>query len=263
MESKNKYVKNPLSIIAIFASLSEAIATGVLPFLTIELQKIFIWFVMGFPVMLVLLFFFTLHKKYHALYAPSDYKSDDSFTGLALDFRSQNKTEMLEKKREEISEIEDSQNNDLKSSPVYQSLVNNPKVEYFLAEELALKKLAELYEDRFYKNQVLKLNGNQYQIDGLVNTSEELSIFEIKYFPHLNTPLNGIGRTYSYFEKICQKINKDDYNIITFNIIIVTAIEESEKNELLHKVNEMLAQRSLKINIKIFDLNDLKNEFEL
>ncbi len=263
MDSKVKYVKNPLSIIALFASLSEAIATGVLPFLSGELQKIFIWFVMGFPVMLVSLFFYTLHKKHHVLYAPSDYKSDESFTGLALDIRAQNKIEIMAKNREELIEIENHQDDEQKTASAFQTFVNNPKIEYFLAEELALKKLSEKYGDCLLTNQVLKINNNQYQVDGLVNTTSELSIYEIKYFPRLMTPLNGIGRTYSYFEEINKNINANEYLFATYNIIIVTSINDEEKKKLLERVKDMLLNRKLKINLSVYDFQELKKEFGL
>ncbi len=72
-------VKNPLSVIAIFAGVAEISGTGVLPFIAPENQETYIWFLMIFPFTLVLLFFSTLNWNHRALYAPSDYKSDESF----------------------------------------------------------------------------------------------------------------------------------------------------------------------------------------
>ncbi len=72
-------VKNPLSVIAIFAGVAEISGTGVLPFITPDNQELYIWFLMFFPFTLVLLFFATLNWNHKSLYAPSDYKSDESF----------------------------------------------------------------------------------------------------------------------------------------------------------------------------------------
>ena len=47
-------IKNPLSIIAIFAALAEVSGTIVLPLLKEPVQVIFVWFVMLFPALLVL-----------------------------------------------------------------------------------------------------------------------------------------------------------------------------------------------------------------
>ena len=66
-------VSNPLTIIAIFAGLAEALATIALVQLPPEIQSIFVYFVMAFPSGIVLLFFYVLYFKNTVLYAPSDY----------------------------------------------------------------------------------------------------------------------------------------------------------------------------------------------
>lgn len=77
-----KHIKNPLTIIAIFSTLAEAAGVAVLPFVSEELQRIFIWYVIGFPILLVILFFITLNFNRQALYAPSDYKNESNFIKL-------------------------------------------------------------------------------------------------------------------------------------------------------------------------------------
>jgi len=48
-------IQNPLTIIAIFAGLAEIAGTVALATVNREIQPTFVWFVMGFPVLLVLL----------------------------------------------------------------------------------------------------------------------------------------------------------------------------------------------------------------
>lgn len=95
-------VKNPLSVIAIFAGVAEISGTGVLPFISPENQYFYIWFLMSFPFTLVILFFATLNWNHKSLYAPSDYKSDESFLE-SLSRRNSRRTEiaMMEKIIEE------------------------------------------------------------------------------------------------------------------------------------------------------------------
>ncbi|MCE5194901.1 MAG: hypothetical protein LLF28_05510 [Nitrospiraceae bacterium] len=76
---KQEIIKNPLTLIATFASLSDVAMTAVLPFLSTEIQNILIWFVIGYPVLLVCGFFYILIWKREALYAPSDFKDDASW----------------------------------------------------------------------------------------------------------------------------------------------------------------------------------------
>jgi hypothetical protein len=74
-----KQVSNPLTLIAVFASLAEVAATAALPTLDGTVQAQFVWFVMLFPVLLVVLFFVTLNWNHRVLYAPSDYTDETNF----------------------------------------------------------------------------------------------------------------------------------------------------------------------------------------
>jgi len=77
-----KKISNPLTIIAIFAGVSEAFATGALAILPVDVQKVFVYFVMLFPTMIVVLFFLVLYFKNWVLYAPSDYENQDHYVNI-------------------------------------------------------------------------------------------------------------------------------------------------------------------------------------
>src|SRR5205823_5216643 len=77
-----KAVSNPLTVIAIFAALSEVASTLALAAVDASLQGTFVWFVMLFPVLLVVLFFLTLNFNPKVLYAPSDFRADENFLNL-------------------------------------------------------------------------------------------------------------------------------------------------------------------------------------
>jgi hypothetical protein len=79
MIDKVKPINNPLTIIAIFAALAEIASTVSLKLISPELQKFFIWFVMGFPLLIVITFFRILIKQPNVLYGPGDYRDDQSF----------------------------------------------------------------------------------------------------------------------------------------------------------------------------------------
>ena len=78
-----KRINNPLTVIGIFAAIAEVSMTVALGFLTPTLLNIFIWFVMLFPVLLVVLFFLTLNFNHAVLYAPSDFKNEENFMAVA------------------------------------------------------------------------------------------------------------------------------------------------------------------------------------
>lgn len=77
-----KKIKNPLTIIGLFAGIAEIAGTTVLPLVSENVQNIFIWYVMGFPVLLVILFFITLNFNPKVLYSPSDFTDEKNFMTL-------------------------------------------------------------------------------------------------------------------------------------------------------------------------------------
>lgn|GEM_PF-2656667 len=80
--ANNKKISNPLTLISIFAGIAEIAGSIVLVQLPEKMQAIFVWFVMGFPLLLVILFFATLIKKPKVLYGPEDFSNDESFLRL-------------------------------------------------------------------------------------------------------------------------------------------------------------------------------------
>ena len=72
-------IATPLTVITIFATLSETSAAISLPFLDDEDKEIYIWFLISFPFYLLLLFFATLNFNYRSLYAPSDFEKGKHF----------------------------------------------------------------------------------------------------------------------------------------------------------------------------------------
>lgn len=79
MLEKLGHIKNPLTVIAMFAGIAELSGTVVLPFLEKPIQETYIWFLMGFPVLMIYLFYKTLWRDHTVLYAPSDFQKDESF----------------------------------------------------------------------------------------------------------------------------------------------------------------------------------------
>ena len=79
MLDKIRNIKNPLTVIGIFAALTEVGGIVVLPFLSDANQSTFMWFLILFPSALLILFFVTLNFNPTVLYAPSDFQEDSSY----------------------------------------------------------------------------------------------------------------------------------------------------------------------------------------
>jgi len=91
-----KTIANPLTIIGLFAALSEVAMVVALKSVDPDQQYVFIWFVMGFPALLVVLFFITLNFNHEVLYAPSDYRDDATFIAMSGIQRISSKLEQAE-----------------------------------------------------------------------------------------------------------------------------------------------------------------------
>ncbi|MCU7248512.1 hypothetical protein [Pseudomonas koreensis] len=74
-----KKISNPMTVIAIFAVISETSAAVSLPFLENKEREIYVWFLISFPFYLLFLFFITLNFNYRSLYSPSDFEKDKNF----------------------------------------------------------------------------------------------------------------------------------------------------------------------------------------
>lgn len=79
MKKFKKRISNPMTIIAIFAALSETSAAVSMPFLDNNEREIYVWFLISFPFYLLFLFFLTLNFNYRSLYAPSDFNKGKHF----------------------------------------------------------------------------------------------------------------------------------------------------------------------------------------
>ncbi len=99
MLDKFKKVSNPLTIIAIFAGITEISGTAVLPFISDANQATYLIFLIGFPVLLVTAFFLTLNFNNRVLYAPSDFSDESNFVRL-IDLKIEKETRELDLKIE-------------------------------------------------------------------------------------------------------------------------------------------------------------------
>lgn len=119
MLEKMGHIKNPLTVIAMFAAIAEVSGAIVLPFISSENQATYIWFLMFFPVVLVLIFFATLNFNHKALYAPSDWKDESNFFRM---FSRATPDERQLKLNEEVAEAETAVDSPTQITPPLSSL---------------------------------------------------------------------------------------------------------------------------------------------
>lgn len=169
MSEKIGAVKNPLTIIAIFAGIAEVSGTGVLPFLSSPNQAIFMWFVMAFPCLLVIFFFLTLNFNHCVLYAPSDFRDEDNF------IRSLPRATRLEKEMKIEAELATSVMPE--SNTQYSDRFRSKNI-YKLIEDFVFSKLREEFETEIRRDVKLGAPGHEYVFDGVVVTGK-ITLVEI------------------------------------------------------------------------------------
>jgi hypothetical protein len=141
-------VKNPLTVIAIFAGLAEVSATIALPQLSEQVQALFVWFVMLFPALLVGLFFLLLWFKHQVLYAPSDFSNEENFMQHWLPDQRSKKMAVAEEVALELVAEQAVGNEAVPESPTTLSSnapIDNPMSRYLeatISEDFAIKRLS-------------------------------------------------------------------------------------------------------------------------
>jgi hypothetical protein len=176
MPDKWGFIRNPLTVIGIFAAIAEVSGTVVLPLIAEANQLLFTWFLMGFPVMLVLLFFATLNFNHKVLYAPSDFKGEENFFKPLSAVSS---GERVEKLKVEVSEI----TSETPPNPISQT-VQSPRsvaASYLLAEELVLGKLSKELGKHIKREVGIHSAAGRLIFDGAVVDGKRVTAIEVKY----------------------------------------------------------------------------------
>jgi len=187
MTEKIGTIKNPLTIIAIFAGIAEVSGTLVLPFIANENQLLFIYFLIVFPSILIILFFITLNFNNKALYAPSDFKNEEHYIQIFKYDESKQARVQVSVTREQMVEILNENLMDFKRS-------NDIKVQKLEHEIIKLKTIKnetiEIYEDDGLDEDDY-MGDNTVSILNLPNAEKLINLFSSKGYPtELNEPHN-------------------------------------------------------------------------
>ncbi len=188
---RSGHIRNPLSIIAIFAGIAEISGTIVLPLLKESVQTTYVWFLMLFPSGLVVLFFGTLWCKPTVLYAPSDYENEDNFIRSVLPATS---AEIAKKQKQEIDDAEllaaaVSSQSSSQTSPTNQASQTSRqnrndaiKQSIIRNEKAALNKLIESNKDIRPNVTIVPKKGEKITVDAAILKDDgSLTAYEIRY----------------------------------------------------------------------------------
>ena len=271
-------IKNPLTIIAIFAAIAEISGTIVLPFIDTINQSVYVWFLMVFPTLLILLFFLTLNFNHKVLYAPSDYKNEDNF------FQSLPRATFTEKVQkitaelaEAIPESTTSPHSEqigsdqavaqppLQAKPAISNdtlMRRGTQVTYFLTEELVLRKLAAEFGSEIQREVKLPgSDGEQYILDGIVRHKGVTTVIEVKYFLN-DVSIRLVARALTRIQAAVRFLPKEQSsNIRVLFAMVSEQMDDKMKARIESRIERIRRSSPLPIDVRLFSLLDLEREF--
>lgn len=279
MVEKIGHIKNPLTVIAMFAAIAEISGTTVLPFIESENQSIYIWFLMLFPVFIVGAFFLTLNFNHKVLYAPSDYKDERNFVDP---YGKASPEEQDKKLRDEVQELEAEAPKESQSqaSSVGGESMTSPRdddaffksnafrhrqlmADVTLAEKLAVNKLSKELNLNFKTDVRIDLPELKRAAvyDALGINDKEIHAVEVKLFKAKRVDPHRLAEVLEQSEAVSKHFQGFDSREFTLHIFAVMDTPEVEMAMLKNTLSGFAKRYKVKVRIHITTLNDLQNEY--
>lgn len=282
MVDKIGHIKNPLTVIAIFAAIAEISGTTVLPFIESKNQEMYIWFLMFFPIGLVGVFFLTLNFNHKVLYAPSDYKDEDNFLKSFGKATTQEKEIKL---REEVEDAENTSSEDdgsvsdsheaqasenqtdiLKHS---QSAVSNVDrheslmANVSLAEKLAILKLSKDMNLDFKTDVRFETPSNRKIIfDGLALHKNQIHAVEVKLFRSEHIHPSRLEKVLLESELMAGQMKGIDSKELILHFVAVIDNPEVDVKRVKNLLARYVGKYNVNVQIHVVTLSDLTKEFQ-
>lgn len=275
MVEKIGHIKNPLTVIAIFAALAEVSGTVVLPFLDKETQHVYVWFLMCFPILLVAIFFFVLFKKHHVLYAPTDFKDDKTFTDLFENASSSAKVAKINSEQEEPIQDTTADTQEVQLQPATPPIPSISAAETLrrsfqgnglLAEELVIAKLAKDLGLKFDRNLAVK-GQPRLVFDAVATSSDRAVVAEVRFTRQGMFPDQLIAEYFERVKRFSETLPDDLKNKIEFIFALATDTDEVARMKRMEKTIEKIRTHSesypFKTVVRLFKMQDLEREFSV
>ena len=258
-------IRNPLTIIGIFAGITEASGAAIFPFILPKIQEIYIWFQMIFPLILVLLFFITLNFNNKVLYAPSDFHNEDDFLKMfqnATPYEAENKLQEDFRNIEEgsVSNASITEGNlgirqvvEINQENLRHDVVNK----YVLAEDLVLRKISKEYGQSVKRDMRFLSPIKDILFDGVVMTADRVTAIEVTYLPRprINPAIKN------KLISIINAVSRLASNNRLFLIFVFVIEAPIPTQDILKELNGIIDSAPFQIKVRIFNFEDLKSEF--
>lgn len=271
-------IKNPLTIIAIFAAIAEISGTVVLPFIAPANQATYVWFLIVFPILLIVLFFLTLNFNHKVLYAPSDYQNEDNFLRSLPRATFAEKALKIEAEiAEELSVPENSAQLEKPVAPTEvipptahatptssQSLVRrNTQASYMLAEDLIFRKLSKEFSSEIQREVKLGPREGHYIFDGIVRDKGVTTVIEVKFLRKGFLSSMQLRNTLVRTQQTASLLPSEQTANLRILLAIVSDEGSTSQERIAVQIERFRSEFSFPIEVRFYNLVELEREFNI
>lgn len=287
--------KNPLGIIALFISLIYGFACLVLGLTSDTLSSAnerlpLIWFIIVFPIIILLAFVYLVVNHHEKLYSPSDFRNDEGFID-AIDRR-----RILEKRKEEAKELQNAQMNTAnirkfemnfelndeddvndvefeeitekadKNEVEMKNIVVEDTIDfdtiikkYGNSEEWVAKKLSLKYNLSFKPNRKLATPNGNFELDALGQDNKRLFVVETKFWT-INKADANLKQSIKLFIERTEKLKQVIEPNREFRIIVALVFDNLKAVNLVEFI-EFIKAISPDVFVEFFEYSELQERY--
>ncbi|NUU43066.1 hypothetical protein [Tardiphaga robiniae] len=223
------WIRNPLSIVALFISLIYGMSALLFGTSVARLspgnQSVMVWFIVIFPFAVLGVFAWLVAKHHQKLYGPSDYRSEDVFAStfqpatakeIARKLEADVKTQHEE--AAEGSEIAGREGAVIKPGPLQFKIKSEAIRSAYILENLALQRLEREIKAPLLRN--VKLAEGQV-VDGIWERGASLTIIEVKVLRRGRSPSLVLRGGQRVLSRAKQQLIHSEKSVHTLLVLII------------------------------------------
>ena len=279
IEEAKGFIRNPLGIIALFISLIYGFACLVLnkniSNLEGKIERLpLIWFIILFPLVVLIAFIFLVIKHHEKLYSPMDYRTDDSFMQATL-----SSAQVARKQLNDVKQLESSPAIANKDEPIIgeiteklhstedavskddvvkESTENDLLIIYENSQKWVIDELCLRYKVIFNRNVALKIGQGQFEFDAFATDINGVNyIIEVKYWQTLKSD-KKLKLVLQDFISKTKDLKQNYPNSRIIIVLVYDNLKIVDKNDMKNFVKSL----NMNISVLFFDYHELKKNYE-
>lgn len=260
------WIRNPLSIVALFISLiygMSALLFGTsVGRLSPDNQSVMVWFIIIFPFAVLGVFAWLVAKHHQKLYGPSDYRSEDVFASTFQPATFKEIARKLEAdvktQHEEVAEEPGATHREgalVQPGPLHFKIKSDAIRSAYILENLALQRFEREIKAPLLRN--VKL-ADGLLVDGILERGSSLTVIEVKVLRGGRSPFLVLRSGERALSKAKQRLIHSDKPVKT--LLILVAEEEAAVQDIERRISEEI-EGPRPDKIRVYRASDLLKQF--